>query len=157
MHTHTNIHLLFCSANLQPQPSNFFFSPLLLPSNFLSFIPAFFVLIFRPNLLTFFCSVSALSLWLSLKSARIALFPSESPSAVTPLAISIYYASMHIASAGVCVCIAVQISVGLCKSAHTCIPVCMLTCVSSYMHVCQSWQVWTDVCVCVCAHGHKYH
>lgn len=40
-HTHTDIHLLFCSAKLQPQPSYFFFTPLLPSSIFILFHSSF--------------------------------------------------------------------------------------------------------------------
>lgn len=84
------------------------------------------------------------TLWPSFKSVLISLSLSESLSAAAPLPISIYYASMHIASAGVCVCLSVLRSVWecVCASAFVC------HCVASLHVFTDACDSWRQMCEC---------
>lgn len=94
----------------------------------------------------FFCSFPALFHPLTFFQVCPDIAPSlsESLSAAAPLPISIYYASMHIASAGVCVCLSVLRSVWecVCASAFVC------HCVASLHVFTDACDSWRQMCEC---------
>lgn len=94
-------------------------------------------------LLQFSCTLPPSDLLSSLSWYR-SLSLSESLSAAAPLPISIYYASIHIASAGVCVCLSVLRSVRecVCASAFVCHSVASL---HVFTDACDSWR---QMCEC---------